>query len=212
MADNQTAINPEVVAQIAGMVKSTLDKLNEEFGNFQSNVLDIIKDAWYNENAIKVMPDAAAILTSVSGGINDSLASLGSALGKAVNDWSAANGGSYSVPAIEAAKRTMTCNVSDNKNGFRGMDLDDISSAISNAVSSKSNMLDAVNTLRNAGETEGFRGGGMQEALNEVCGALTKQITDAVDKVIESISSNTGTAKSNVEQAQSGTVSTFQIK
>ena len=210
MADAR-AINPEVVAEIANLVKTTLDGINDQFDVLQKSVLDPIKEHWYNENALKVMPGATQNLNKVDEGVNLSLESLGSALGAAVNTWSAANGGSYSINPIAAAIKNMVCDVTDNKGGFRGLDVDDIQTAINQAEQAKAAMIEKLNTLQQAGEREGFRGGAMQARLNEVCSSLKTQINNAVDSVITDITTNTGTAKSNVESATSSTESTFTI-
>lgn len=210
MADAH-AINPEVVAEINNLVKTTLDGINEQFDQLQKNTLTPIEEHWYNENVIKVMPGATANLNKVNEGVNLSLESLGNALGSAVKTWAAANGGSYSVSAIAAAIKNLVCDAKDNKGGFKGLDTDDIQTAINQAEQAKAAMIEKLDILQQAGEREGFRGGAMQARLNEVCSSLKQQINTAVDGVITDITTNTGTAKSNVESATSSTESTFTI-
>lgn len=205
------AINPEVVAEIANLVKTTLDGINEQFDQFQTGVLNPIKEAWYNENALKIMPDATKNLNKVDEGVNLSLESLGSALGSAVTTWAAANGGSYAISPIAAAAKQLACDVQDNKGGFKGMDVADIQTAINQAEAVRDSMIQKLSDLQAAGEREGFRGGAMQSRLNDVCSSLKNQINTAIGTVIDEITTNTGTAKGNVESATSSTESTFTI-
>ena len=207
-----TDINPDVVAEIANMVNETLSQLNEDFDQFQSQVFNKIQESWYNENAIKVMPGAVSAMSSVNAGVNTSLESLGKALGGAANTWASANGAAgYAIGSVAAAILKMACDVVDNKNGFRGMDVDEIQTAVSAAETIKGTMIGRLNKLEAAGQREGFRGGNMQAQLQSVCDQLKSQIEKAFNEVIDNITSNTGTAKSNVESARSTTESTFTI-
>ena len=207
-----TDINPDVVAEIANEVADTLDQINGDFDKFQAQVFDKIKESWYNENAVKVMPDSVASMTKVNKGVNESLASLGKALGGAAEAWSRANGaGGYMIKAIADKSKSLVCEVSDNKNGFRGMDVEDIQQAINYADSIKSEMIGRLVKLEAAGNREGFRGGNMQAQLSNVCETLKTQIENACESIISEITSNTGTAKTNVEEARTTTESTFTI-
>ena len=207
-----TDINPAVVAEVAGDVARTLSNINSDFGDFQGNVFAKLQESWYNENAVKVMPGAVTEMSNVNVGINDSLSSLGKALIAAANAWAEANGSAgYSVPAVVKAPATLTCDVQDNKDGFKGMDVEDVQQAIVNAESTKDQMIGRLRELQAAGEKEGFRGGNMQAQLNNVCQTLEGQIKSAVDKIITSITTNSGIAKTNVESAKGTTESTFTI-
>ena len=206
-----TDINPDVVAEIASDVADTLNQINEDFDKFQLDVFNKIKESWYNENAVKVMPDSVLSMTKVNKGVNESLASLGKALGGAAEAWARANGaGGYSIQAISDNSKELTCDVSDNKNGFKGMDVEDIQKAIETAESIQESMVQRLSKLE-AGSREGFRGGNMQAQLTNVCETLKTQIQNACDKIINEITSNTGTARTNVEEAKSTTESTFTI-
>lgn len=207
-----TDINPDVVAEIASDVADTLNNINEDFDRFQSEVFDKIKESWYNENAIKVMPDSVTSMTKVNKGVNDSLTSLGKALGGAAEAWARANGAAgYSIKLIANNAKALVCDVADNKNGFKGMDVEDIQQAINHAETIKSDMIERLTKLEAAGNREGFRGGNMQAQLSNVCETLRTQIKNACDQIINEITSNTGTAKSNVEEAKTTTESTFTI-
>lgn len=207
-----TDINPDVVAEIASKVAETLSNLNDDFDSFQNGVLSKIEESWYNDNALKVMPDAVSSMNKLSSGVNDSLSSLGKALIGAANAWAEANGaGGYSVPAVASAPKTMSCLVQNNKGGFEGMDVDIIQTAINQAETVQTTMIGRLSKLEAAGNTVGFRGGNMQAQLSNVCNTLKSQINSAVDSIIENITTNTGTAKGNVESARSATESTFTI-
>ena len=207
-----TDINPDVVAEIANDVADTLNNINEDFDKFQAQVVDKIKESWYNENAVKVMPDSVTSMTKVNKGVNESLASLGKALGGAAEAWARANGaGGYAIQLIANKAKSLVCDVSDNKNGFKGMDVDDIQQAINQAETIKSDMIGRLAKLEAAGNREGFRGGNMQAQLSSVCETLKTQIKNAVDQIINEITANTGTARTNVEEAKSTTESTFTI-
>ena len=151
-------------------------------------------------------------MTKVNKGVNESLSSLGKALGGAAEAWARANGaGGYSIQSISDNAKALVCDVTDNKNGFRGMDVDDIQQAINQAEAIKSEMVGRLSKLEAAGNREGFRGGNMQAQLSNVCETLKTQIENAVDAIITEITTNTGTARSNVEAARSTTESTFTI-
>ena len=208
----QTDINPEVVAEISNMVSDTLNDINGEFDTLQSSVLAPIQEFWYNENAPKVMPGAVTNLNNLNKGVNESLASLGRALGSSANSWAEANGaGGYFVKSIAEAFKKMACDVVDNKNGFRGMDVDEIQKAITQAETTRDAMISKLQKLRAAGDREGFRGGNMQAALTNVCNTLESQINNGINNILDNITTNTGTARSNVESAKSATESTFTI-
>ena len=207
-----TDINPDVVADVAGDVASTLSSLNNDFGDFQGNVFSKLQEAWYNENAVKVMPGAVTEMKNVNNGINESLSSLGKALIAAANAWAEANGAAgYTIPGVVKAPVALSCDVQDNKDGFKGMDVEDVQQAIVNAESTKEQMISRLRKLEAAGEKQGFRGGNMQAQLNNVCHTLEGQIKSAIDKIIDSITSNSGIAKTNVESAKGTTESTFTI-
>lgn len=208
-----TDINPEVVAEIANEVAATLDSINGDFDTMQTRVFNKIQESWYNENALKVMPGCTNSMSKLSQGINSALASLGKALGAAANGWAEANGAAgYNVRSIGEAARTMSCAVQDNKNGFRGMDVDDIQTAVDEATNAEQTIIERLSKLRAAGNRVGFRGGNMQAQLTNVCNTLSNQVKNGITQVIEDITTNTGTAKSNVISAKSATEATFTIE
>lgn len=207
-----TDINPDVVYEVSNDVFNTGGDLSRDFMDFQSEVFNKIEESWYNENAVKVMPDAVTAVSKLHQGVFESLTSLGRALAQAAQSWAEANGAAgYPIKAFGFSGVNFNCDVKDNKNGFRGMDVDVIQEVVYRAESIKGTMIERLNKLRSAGEREGFRGGNMQAELTNVCETLKTQIENALNKVIDNITSNTGTAKSNVETARSTTESTFTI-
>ena len=207
-----TDINPDVVYEVSQDVHKTRAQLAQDLGDFQAEVFNKIEESWYNENAVKVMPDAVTTVRKLKDGISESLQSLGFALAHAAQTWAQANGASgYPTAGIMELDTNFHCDVKDNKNGFRGMDVDVIQEVVYRAESIKGTMIERLNKLRTAGEREGFRGGNMQQELTHVCETLKSQIESALNTVIDNITSNTGTARSNVETARTTTESTFTI-
>ncbi len=211
-AGDERAIDPAVVAEITNQCGEVLNDINNVFGDIQTGVLSKIQDSWYNENALKVMPDATKNLSKCNLACNESLSSLGQALGGATNTWSEANGGNYFCNQIVSNAKQMVCNVADSKNGFKGMDVGEIQQALTLLQTAQANLLAKLAKLKAAGEREGFRGGTMQASLNNVCDTLTNQIKTSFNNITENIATNTGIAKSNVENATSATESFFTIK
>ena len=207
-----TDINPDVVFEVSQDVNKTNSELAGDFHDFQDDVFARIEESWYNENAVKVMPDAVTAVSKLSEGVRESLKSLSDALSKAATAWAEANGApGYPMMGFANILTNFRCDVKDNKNGFRGMDVDVIQEVVYRAESIKGNMIERLNNLKTAGEREGFRGGNMQQELTNVCLKLKLEIEMALNKVIDNITSNTGTAKSNVETARTTTESTFTI-
>ena len=207
-----TDINPDVVYEVSQDVHKTRAQLAQDLGDFQAEVFNKIEESWYNENAVKVMPDAVTTVRKLKDGISESLQSLGFALAHAAQTWAQANGASgYPTAGIMELDTNFHCDVKDNKNGFRGMDVDVIQEVVYRAESIKGTMIERLNNLKTAGEREGVRGGNMQQELTNVCLKLKLEIEMALNKVIDNITSNTGTAKSNVETARTTTESTFTI-
>ena len=207
-----TDINPDVVFEVSQDVNKTNSELAGDFHDFQDDVFAKIEESWYNENAVKVMPDAVTAVSKLSEGVRESLKSLSDALSKAATAWAEANGApGYPMVGFANILTNFRCDVKDNKNGFRGMDVDVIQEVVYRAESIKGTMIERLNKLRTAGEREGFRGGNMQAELTNVCETLKSQIESALNRVIDNITSNTGTARSNVETARTTTESTFTI-
>lgn len=207
-----TDINPDVVAEVAEDVANTLSSLNSDFSDFQGNVFNKLQEAWYNENAVKVMPEIVTEMKTVNEGINESLSSLGKALLTAANAWADANGAAgYTIPGVIRSAVALSCDVQESKDGFKGMDVEDVQQAIVNAETTKEQMVERLRKLQSAAEKQGFRGGNMQAQLNNVCQTLETQIKSAIDKIINSVTTNSGVAKTNVEDARGKTESQFTI-
>ena len=209
-----TDISPELVADMATKVADALDQINDDFGRFQGEVFGKLKDSWYNENAVKILPTAATEMNTACKEVNDSLESLGKALAESVRKWSEANSGDaskYLIKSITALPVQLSCDAVEDIDGRKGMDVDVVQEAVRTAGEIKDLMISRLIHLREAGEVQGFRGGNMQFQLNQVCTTLKKQIEDAVGLIVDNITSNTGTAATNVEEAKDETQSTFTI-
>lgn len=209
-----TDISASTVAEISNDVGTTLDEINDLTDQFKNEVISRIEKSWYNKNVTKVMPGAQQALNGVSSGVNSSLSSLGKALANAANTWAEANGKpGYNTRSIAENPRTIAGNYRESgDNGYEGMDPDEIQIAVNKGEEIKGKLNDAITRLQRAGEKEGFRGGSMQSNLNSVCSTLKQQINKAIDTVLDDITTNTGTARSNVLAAKDVTESQFQIK
>ena len=208
----EQSIAPSVVAEIANMVSSTLNNINSDCNSFQSDVLAKIAESWYNDNATKVMPGHVTALTNLSKGVNESLVSLGKALKSAADSCVDANGASpYSITTMTESPVQFTCNVVNNKGGHEGMDTSVIQTAVNKAGTLQAQMVGRLNQLIQASNKEGFKGGSQQADLQQVCSTLKSAINTAMDNVINDITTNTNTAKSNVETATAVTESTFTV-
>ena len=126
-----TDINPDVVYEVSQDVHKTSAQLAKDFYDFQAEVFNKIEESWYNENAVKVMPDAVTTVSKLKDGVSESLQSLGFALARAAQTWAEANGAS-GYPTVGHAEigTNFHCDVKDNKNGFRGMDVDVIQEVV----------------------------------------------------------------------------------
>ena len=207
MSSEEQAILAAAAADATGLVSAALDKINEKWQELDKDVIKELSDAWYNENAIKVMPDLQTALNKANSGINDSVKSLGDALVKAVRIWEEGNGrasGHYQTTNTKENKLNMGHTFLDKKGAAEGMDPARVQHAIDKAEEIKEAMI-------NEG-VAAFRGGSMQKNLMNVSDQLEASIKDGINKLVDGVTTNTGTAKRNVETATQSTESLFQIK
>ena len=216
MSSEEQAILAAAAADATGLVASALDKINEKWQELDKDVLKELSDAWYNENAIKVMPDLQTALNSANSGINESVKSLGDALVKAVRIWEEGNGrasGHYQTTNTKENKLNMGHTFLDKKGAAEGMDPARVQHAIDKAEEIKEAMInEGVAKIREAANNPAFRGGSMQKNLMNVSDQLEASIKDGINKLVDGVTTNTGTAKRNVETATQSTESLFQIK